>query len=111
MYVNENFLHAPSTDLGKEVVKFLIGIMLAQAQEIFTEKVLEEGKAKVGVKGVGNAGMVAKLSAQTGNMYAALGEEVKEFYGKGIIDRNWVGLINVSMILLLSLWTLFHSWN
>ncbi|CDZ97411.1 Predicted signal transduction protein [Phaffia rhodozyma] len=95
VYVNENFLHAPSTDLSKEVVKLLIGIMLAQAQEMFTEKVLEEGKAKAGGKGPGNAGIVAKLAAQAGIMYAALSEEVKEFFGKGIIDRNWVALINL----------------
>src|SRR6266545_530602 len=37
-YINENFLHAPSTDLSREVVKFLINIILAQATEIFFEK-------------------------------------------------------------------------
>lgn len=92
VYINDNFLHAPSTDLSKEVVKFLVGIMLAQAQEIFTEKVAEEGKSKKG----GNASMVARLAAQAAFLYTALGEEVKDFFGKGIIDRNWVGLINVS---------------
>ncbi|KAI7297856.1 BRO1-domain-containing protein, partial [Hortaea werneckii] len=37
-YINENFLHAPSTDLSRETVKTLISIMLAQAQEVFIEK-------------------------------------------------------------------------
>lgn len=92
VYINENFLHAPTTDLSKEVVRFLVGIVSAQAQEVFFEKVAEEGKGKKG----GNAGLVARLASQAAFLYHALGEEVKEFFGKGIIDRNWVSLINVS---------------
>ncbi|PFH50866.1 hypothetical protein AMATHDRAFT_3599 [Amanita thiersii Skay4041] len=85
-YVNENFLHAPSTDLSREVVKFLVGVILAQATEVFFEKCIDERK--------GN-GLVSKIAAQTASMYTTLSEEVKEFMGKGIFDRNWVTLIQI----------------
>jgi hypothetical protein len=85
-YINDNFLHAPSTDLNRDVVKFLAGIILAQATEVFFEKCTDEKK--------GNA-LVAKIGAQAASMYTALGEDVKEFMGKGIFDRNWVTLIQV----------------
>jgi hypothetical protein len=97
VYINENFLHAPSIDLSKEVVKFLVNLTLAQAQEMFVEKVIEEGKGKERKKGPASGeGMIARLAAQAALMFAALGEEVKEFFGKGIIDKNWVSVINVS---------------
>lgn len=85
-YVNENFLHAPSTDLSRDVVKFLVNVILAQATEVFFEKCTEEKK--------GNA-LVSKVGSQTASMYNTLTEEVKEFMGKGIFDRNWVALIQI----------------
>jgi len=85
-YINENFLHAPSTDLSRDVVKFLVNIILAQATEVFFEKCTDEKK--------GNA-LVSKVGAQAAFMYNSLTEEVKEFMGKGIFDRNWVTLIQV----------------
>lgn len=86
MYINENFLHAPSTDLSREVVKFLVSIILAQATEVFFEKTTDEKKG---------AALVSKIGAQTAFMYTSLTEEVKEFMGKGIFDRNWVTLVQV----------------
>ncbi|KAI0696339.1 BRO1-domain-containing protein [Cytidiella melzeri] len=83
-YINDNFLHAPSTDLSREVIKFLVGLILAQATEVFFEKCMDEKK--------GNA-LVAKIAAQAAFMYTGLSEEVKEFMGKGIFDRNWVTVI------------------
>lgn len=85
-YINENFLHAPSTDLSRDVVKFLVDIILAQATEVFFEKCTDEKK--------GNA-LVSKIAAQTAYMYTTLTEDVKEFMGKGIFDRNWVTMIQV----------------
>jgi hypothetical protein len=85
-YINENFLHAPSTDLSRDVVKFLVNVILAQATEVFFEKCTDEKK--------GNA-LVSKVGAQAAFMYNSLTEEVKEFMGKGIFDRNWVTLIQV----------------
>ncbi|TFY59565.1 hypothetical protein EVJ58_g5699 [Rhodofomes roseus] len=85
-YINDNFLHAPSTDLSREVIKFLVGIIFAQATEVFFEKCTDEKK--------GNA-LVAKIASQTAFMYTSLTEEVKEFMGKGIFDRNWVSLLQI----------------
>ncbi|OBZ76296.1 Vacuolar protein-sorting protein BRO1 [Grifola frondosa] len=83
-YINDNFLHAPSTDLSREVIKFLVGVILAQATEVFFEKCTDERK--------GNT-LVSKIAAQAAFMYTALSEEVKEFMGKGIFDRNWVTVV------------------
>ncbi|KAL5520897.1 BRO1 [Sanghuangporus sanghuang] len=85
-YINDNFLHAPSTDLSREVVKFLVNIMVAQATEVFYEKCVDERKG---------SGLVAKVANQTASMYTALCEEVKEFMGKGIFDRNWVTVLQI----------------
>lgn len=88
-YINENFLHAPSTDLSRDVVKFLVNVILAQATEVFFEKCTEEKK--------GNA-LVAKIGSQAASMYFTLSEEAKEFMGKGIFDRNWITLIQVRSV-------------
>lgn len=40
-FLAENFLHAPSSDLQPETVKFLASLCLAQSQEIFTLKVID----------------------------------------------------------------------
>ncbi|KAI0290743.1 BRO1-domain-containing protein [Multifurca ochricompacta] len=85
-YINENFLHAPSTDLSREVIKFLVGVILAQATEVFWEKCRDEKK--------GNA-LISKVASQTASMYNALNEEVKEFMGKGIFDRNWITVLQI----------------
>lgn len=85
-YINDNFLHAPSTDLSRDVIKFLVGIILAQATEVFFEKCTDEKKGSA---------LVSKIAAQAAFMYTGLSEEVKEFMGKGILDRNWVTVIQV----------------
>lgn len=85
-YINDNFLHAPSTDLSREVVKFLVNIMMAQATEVFYEKCVDERKGSA---------LVAKIANQTATMYTSICEEVKEFMGKGIFDRNWVTILQV----------------
>lgn len=85
-YINENFLHAPSTDLSREVVKYLIDVMLAQAHEVFFEKCRDEKKTP---------GLIAKVVAHTAALYSALVENVKEFQGKKIFDNNWITLLSV----------------
>ncbi len=90
-YINDNFLHAPSTDLSREVIKFLVGTILAQATEVFFEKCTDEKK--------GN-GLISKIAAQAAFMYNGLSEEVKEFMGKGIFDRNWVTIVQVCYMML-----------
>ena len=83
-YINENFLHAPSTDMSKDVVKCLVALMLAQASEVFLEKSIEEKK---------NNGLVSKLASQTAAAYTSLVDETKEFVTKGVFDRSWLNLI------------------
>ncbi|PWZ02513.1 BRO1-domain-containing protein [Testicularia cyperi] len=83
-YINENFLHAPSTDMSKDVVKFLVGLVLAQASEVFLEKTIEEKK--------GN-GLISKLASQTAAAYTGLVEDAREFAGKAIFERSWSTLI------------------
>ncbi|EPQ26261.1 uncharacterized protein PFL1_06196 [Pseudozyma flocculosa PF-1] len=85
-YINENFLHAPSTDMSKDVVKALVGLMLAQASEVFLEKSIEEKKSH---------GLVAKLASHTASAYNQLVEDAKEFVTKGYFERSWSHLIQV----------------
>ncbi|ODO11054.1 hypothetical protein I350_01656 [Cryptococcus amylolentus CBS 6273] len=93
-YINENFLHAPSTDLGREVVHLLIGIMMAQATEIFTEKLIEEKKSPA---------LVSRSANQTASSYSAAVEEMKEFQGKGVFDRNWLYVLQIKSKLFASI--------
>ena len=80
-YINENFLHAPSTDLSRETVKTLISIMLAQAQEVFIEKqVVAEKKP----------GMLAKLTAQAAYLYAQAVEGVQDNVSRAVFERVWL---------------------
>lgn len=83
-YINENFLHAPSTDLSRDVVHFLINLSLAQATEVFMEKLVDEKKS---------ATLIARTANQAASMYAQLTDQIHEFQGKGVFDRNWVRII------------------
>lgn len=79
-YINENFLHAPSVDLSRDTVKTLIAITLAQAQEVFLEKQVADGK---------KTGLLAKLAAQAHTLYSQAVEGCQENVGKGVFDRSW----------------------
>ncbi|RAK99241.1 BRO1-domain-containing protein [Aspergillus ibericus CBS 121593] len=78
-YINENFLHAPSTDLNRETVKALINITLAQGQEVFLEKQIADSK---------KAGLLAKLASQSAYLYSQAAEGMQEF-AKGVFDKVW----------------------
>ncbi|KAL9619692.1 MAG: hypothetical protein Q9160_005712 [Pyrenula sp. 1 TL-2023] len=79
-YINENFLHAPSTDLNRDTVKTLISLMLAQGQEVFLEKQVADGK---------KAGLLAKLASQAAYLHTQSIEGVQENTTKGVFDRTW----------------------
>ncbi|GAA6017126.1 hypothetical protein JCM10207_002543 [Rhodosporidiobolus poonsookiae] len=85
VYINENFLHAPSTDLSKDVVKLLVGLMGAQATEVFIET--------MGPATAKGAGLRSKLCMQASTAYAAIVEEVKEWVTKGVFLREWSLLV------------------
>ena len=85
-YINENFLHAPSSDLSRDTVKALINITLAQAQEIFLEKQVADKK---------KIGLLAKLAAQAGYLYSQALEGVQENVNKGIFEKIWMMFVQV----------------
>lgn len=79
-YINENFLHAPSTDLNRETVKTLINVTLAQGQEVFLEKqVIDEKKP----------GFLAKLAGQAAYLYTQAVEAMQEYVAKGVFEKVW----------------------
>ncbi|KAH0207839.1 BRO1-domain-containing protein, partial [Aureobasidium melanogenum] len=83
-YINENFLHAPSTDLSRDTVKTLIAIMLAQGQEVFLEKQIADGK---------KVGLMAKLASQAAYLYTQALEGVQDNVAKAIFERVWLLLV------------------
>jgi hypothetical protein len=85
-YINENFLHAPSTDLSRDTIKTLIQIMLAQGQEVFLEKQIADGK---------KVGLLAKLASQAGYLYSQAVEGIQENVNKAIFERVWLLLTQV----------------
>jgi hypothetical protein len=80
-YINENFLHAPSVDLGRDTVKTMINTMLAQAQEVFLERQINDKKKD---------GLLAKLASQSSFLYGQAMEGVQECVTKGIFERVWL---------------------
>jgi hypothetical protein len=93
-YINENFLHAPSTDLSRDVVHLLINLQVAQATEVFMEKLVEEKKA---------ASLVARTANQVATMYNGLVDEMREFQGKGVFDRHWMTVLQIKAKLFASI--------
>ncbi|CCC08287.1 unnamed protein product [Sordaria macrospora k-hell] len=87
-YINENFLHAPSSDLSRETVKTLISIMLAQAQEVFLEKQIADQKKN---------GLLAKLSSQAAALYAQAVEGVQENVTKAIFEKVWLSMVQIKL--------------
>lgn len=80
-YINENFLHAPSTDLSRDTVKTLIAIMLAQGQEVFLEKQIADKK---------KWGLLAKLASQAAYLYTQAVEGIQDNVTRAIFDKLWL---------------------
>ncbi|KAI9798785.1 MAG: bck1-like resistance to osmotic shock [Piccolia ochrophora] len=83
-YINENFLHAPSTDLSRDTVKTLIAIMLAQGQEVFLEKQIADDK---------KVGLLAKLASQAGSLFSQAVEGVQDNVNRAIFEKVWLLVI------------------
>ncbi|KAL1992269.1 hypothetical protein VTN49DRAFT_4301 [Thermomyces lanuginosus] len=83
-YINENFLHAPSTDLSRDTVKTLINITLAQAQEVFLEKQVADQKKPA---------FLAKLASQAAYLYAQAAETVQDYVSKAIFEKPWLSVV------------------
>ncbi|KAF9903951.1 bck1-like resistance to osmotic shock [Linnemannia zychae] len=85
-YINENFLHAPSTDLSRDTVKMLVSLMLAQAQEITWEKTLAEKKKPL---------LISKLAAQVAWGYQTTLEGMADGVTKQVFEKNWQTLCQI----------------
>ncbi|KAK4165182.1 putative vacuolar protein-sorting protein bro-1 [Cladorrhinum sp. PSN259] len=92
-YINENFLHAPSSDLSRETVKTLINIMLAQAQEVFLEKQVADQK---------KVGLLAKLSSQAATLYGQALEGVQDNVNRAIFEKVWLSVVQAKYNLMSS---------
>jgi hypothetical protein len=88
MYINDNFLHAPSTDLSRDTVKLLSNIMLAQAQECVCQTQIREGKT---------GKIVAKLANQASMLFGAVLEGVNDHVSQGIFERIWWNFCQVKI--------------
>lgn len=85
-YINENFLHAPSTDLSRDSVKTLTSLMIAQAQEVFFEKTIADGKSDT------LHGLLAKLAAQAAYLYSQSYDGLQEHIAQAGFNRIWLVL-------------------
>jgi hypothetical protein len=90
-YINDNFLHAPSTDLSRDTVKLLSQLMLTQAQECFLEQSL--GLTSLGSKKT--PALIAKLAAQAGWSYGNIVENMNDLIGRSVFDRSWLTVCQV----------------
>ncbi|KAK5467140.1 bck1-like resistance to osmotic shock [Exophiala xenobiotica] len=93
-YINENFLHAPSTDLNRDTVKSLINITLGQAQEIFLEKQIRDAKKPA---------LLAKLAAQAQFLFAQAKEGLEGESSRGVFDYTWLKFIQIKTLHMASL--------
>lgn len=99
-YINENFLHAPSTDLSRTTVKALIHITLAQAQEVFLEKQTTDGKKPA---------FLAKLASQASYLYSQAIDTAHEYVGKNIFDKTWATMVQAKASYLASVASYYQA--
>jgi len=85
-YINDNFLHAPSADLGRDNVKVLVELTLAQAQECFIENSLREKKKDA---------LIAKLASHATWTYANCVDGITEGLTKSVFDKAWLTVCQV----------------
>ncbi|KAJ1930261.1 bck1-like resistance to osmotic shock [Tieghemiomyces parasiticus] len=86
VFISENFIHAPSVDLNANTLKVLKELMLAQAQECFLEKSLQEQKKDT---------LIAKIASQTAWMYANVVESMGECLKNGIFEDQWLTVCQI----------------
>ncbi|RIA89337.1 BRO1-like domain-containing protein [Glomus cerebriforme] len=92
-YINDNFLHAPSTDLSRDTVKLLSQLMLTQAQECFLEQSLVKNKPA----------LIAKLAAQAGWSYGNIVENMGDLISRSVFDRSWLTVCQIKQKYLASI--------
>jgi hypothetical protein len=88
-FINENFLHTPSTDLSRESIRVLEDLMLCQAQECFIEKALLDQK---------NGLLISRLAIQVASMYSNIKEAMEAIELKNQFESSWKDLLKVSFV-------------
>ncbi len=83
-FINDNFLHPPSVDLSRDSIIVLVGLMLAQAQEVFVEKCLSEKKSGM---------LICKLSNHLASSYSTVLDGMKGPTLKGQFDNVSLSLM------------------
>ncbi|KAK9481226.1 BRO1-like domain-containing protein [Lipomyces japonicus] len=86
-FIADNFLHAPSVDLNRDTVRALSSLMLAQAQQVFVERLIGDGSTK--------PSMLTKLAKSASVMFKTATDALSTAVSKGWGDRDWVSLSNV----------------
>ena len=99
-YINENFLHAPSTDLSRDTVKTLINVTLAQGQEIFLDKQTVDQK---------KPGFLAKLASQAAYLYSQVADAMQDFVSKSVFERVWLIVVQAKAAHMSSLASYFQA--
>ncbi|KNE61546.1 hypothetical protein AMAG_18644 [Allomyces macrogynus ATCC 38327] len=69
-FINDNFLPAPTRDLGRDCIRVLSDLMVAQAQELLVEKTLADLKP-----GANPTKTTAKMIAGLAHQYAQCGRD------------------------------------
>lgn len=90
-YINNNFVHAPSTNLSRKVVKVLVQFMIAQATKVFVEHLTEEKEKRP-------FELRARVSTQAAFLFGSVLKDDKDLASKGIFDHSWTWLVQVSML-------------
>ena len=87
LYINDNFLHAPSQDLNRDTVKMLAELMLAQAHECFLENSLREKKKD---------SLVAKLASHAAWVYGSLTDDIQDCISRGVgVEKSWLSMAQI----------------
>eukprot|EP01135_Chromosphaera_perkinsii_P007816 Nk52_evm8s1020 gene=Nk52_evmTU8s1020 len=88
-FLSANFMHAPTKDMNRDCLRYLISFLLAQAQECFWEKsVLDKKSRKV----------ISKLAQQTSKSYATCIDILSESSFASSLDKTWNGLSTMKKI-------------
>lgn len=81
-YLSENFLNSPSKDIKTATTKFLSNLMHAQAQELYSLKIINSPDP------IKQASLLSKMAFSTHKLYAAC----EEFYGESPVTTSSVGV-------------------
>ena len=82
-YLSENFMHAPTVDMSREVLTYLTCFLLAQAQECFWEKSVLDKKSRA---------IISRLAQHTSKYYANCIDILGGSSFASRLEKTWSGL-------------------